>query len=76
METNQWNFPGGPVVYTPPFNGGSVGLIPSQGAKISCPSWPKHQNIKQERYYNKFNIKTFKMVHIKKILKNSALSPR
>ena len=32
-----------------------MGLIPIWGAKIPHASRPKHQNIKQKQYYNKFN---------------------
>ena len=40
-------FLGGLVVKTLPSNGGGVGLIPGQGAKIPHASQPKHQNIKK-----------------------------
>ena len=33
-----WDFPGGPVVKTPPSNSEHVGLIPGQGTKISYAS--------------------------------------
>ena len=39
------DFPGGPVVKTPPSNAGGEGSVPGQGAKISRASWlknPKH----------------------------------
>ena len=36
-------------------NAGDVGSIPGQGAKISHALRPKHQNIKQKQYCNKFN---------------------
>ena len=35
------DFPGGPVLKTPPSNAGGAGLTPSQGAKISDASGPK-----------------------------------
>ena len=38
----------------PPVNGGDMGSIPGQGAKIPRISWPKIQNI-QKQYGNKFN---------------------
>ena len=34
-----WDFPGGPVVKTPPFNAGNLGLIPDQGNKIPHARW-------------------------------------
>ena len=40
------DFPGGPVVKTPPSNAGAAGSIPGQGAKIPHASQPKHQNIR------------------------------
>ena len=48
------DFPGGPVVKTPPSNAGGAGLIPSWGAKVPHALWPKNQNIKQKQYCNKF----------------------
>ena len=42
-----------------PSNAGGAGSIPGQGAKIPHATWPKHQNIKQKQYCNKFN-KDFK----------------
>ena len=53
------DFPGSPVVKTSPSNAGSAGSIPGQGIKIPHASRPKHQNIKQKQYCNKFN-KDFK----------------
>ena len=53
------NFPGSPVVKTLPSNAGDAGSISGQGAKIPHASQPKHQNIKQKQYCNKFN-KDFK----------------
>ena len=54
-----WDFPGGPVVKTSPSNAGDVGSIPGRAAKIPHALQPKHQNIKQKQYCNKFN-KDFK----------------
>ena len=34
-----WDFPGGPVVNTLPFNAGGVGSIPGQGTKIPQATW-------------------------------------
>ena len=49
-----------------PSRAGGVGLIPGRGAKIPQASWPRNQNTKQKRYYNKFN-KDFKNgPHLKK----------
>ena len=53
------DFPGSPVVQTSPSNTGGAGSIPGQGARIPHASWPKHQNIKQKQYCNKFT-KDFK----------------
>ena len=53
------DFSGGPVVETLPATAGSVGSIPSWGAKIPHALWPKNQTIKQKQYCNKFN-KDFK----------------
>ena len=53
------DFSNSPVVKTSPFNAEGVGLITDQGAKIPHTSQPKHQNIKQKQYCNKFN-KNFK----------------
>ena len=64
------NFPGGPVVKTSPSNVGSEGSIPDQGAKIPHALWPKNQNIKQKHIVTN-SIKTFKMVHIKRIFKKN-----
>ena len=50
-----WDFPGGPVVKTLPFNAGGAGSIPDWGAKIPHALRPKNQNIKQKQYCNKFN---------------------
>ena len=49
------DFPGGPAVEISPSNAGCVGLIPGWGAKISRPSQPENQNIKQKQCCNKFN---------------------
>ena len=52
---SKWDFPGGPLVKTSLSNAGDVGSIPGWGIKIPRASWPKHQNIKQKQYWNKFN---------------------
>ena len=57
------------MVKTLPFSVGGVGSIPGLGTKIPHASQPKKQNITQKQYCNKFN-KDFKMIHIKKNLKN------
>ena len=33
-QCGTWDFPGGPVVKTPPSNAGEVGSIPGRGTKI------------------------------------------
>ena len=43
------------MVKTSPSNAGGAGSIPGWGAKIPHASWPKHQNMKQKQYCNKFN---------------------
>ena len=48
-------FRDGPVVKNPPSNAWGSGLITGQGAKIQHASGPKHQNIKHEQCWNKFN---------------------
>ena len=53
------DFPGGPVVKSPPANAEDSGSIPGQGAKIPHAWQPKDQNIKQKQYCSKFN-KEFK----------------
>ena len=63
-----WDFPGGPVGKISPSSARGVGLIPGQGANISHASWPKHQNIRQKQYYDKFN-KDFKNSPHQKYLK-------
>ena len=45
-------------------------MIPGRGAKIPHASCPKNQNIKQKQYLANFR-KTLKIVHIKKVLKDS-----
>ena len=49
------DFPGGPVVETSPSSPSSAGRVPGQGAKVPRALQPKHQNIKQKQYGNKFN---------------------
>lgn len=34
-DSPDWDFPGGPLVEKPPSNEGDIGLIPSQGTRIS-----------------------------------------
>ena len=62
-----WDFPGGPVVKTPPFNAGCVDLIPGLGAKIPHALWPKKKKKKKYktesnntgRHKNKNEVKDF-----------------
>ena len=42
------DFPGGPVVKTPPFNAAGVSSIPGWGAKIPHALWPKKPKHKTE----------------------------
>ena len=63
-------FPGGPGVKTSPSNAESAALIPGQGTKILQPCGQKKkktQNIKNRSNVITNSIKTFKMVHIKKM---------
>ena len=48
------DLPGNPVIKILPSNAGGMGLIPGWEAKILHASQPKHQNIKQKQYCNKF----------------------
>ena len=69
---NTRDFPGSPVVKT--FECGvDAGSIPGQGTKTPHALGPKHQNIRQKQYCNKFN-KDFKSHphKKKKILKKMA----
>ena len=50
-----WDFPGGPVVQTPPSNAELPGLVPGQGAKLPHASGTKK---KKERNINRSNIVT------------------
>ena len=60
------DFPGSPVAKTSLSNAEGPGLIPGGGAKILHASWPKNQN-RNNIVTN--SIKTFKIVHIKKNLR-------
>ena len=54
LKSNEWDFPGGPVVKTLPSNARDVGLIPGWGTEIPHASWPKKQNIRQKQYVTNF----------------------
>ena len=41
LESDFWDFPGGPVVKTLPSNAGGVGSITGQQAKTPHALWPK-----------------------------------
>ena len=64
LKSKAQNFPGCPMVKTPPSNVRGVGLNPGQGAEIPCALQSRYQNIKHKQYCNRFN--TLKMVHSKK----------
>jgi len=49
------DFPGGPVVKTPPSDTGAADSIPGQGSKLPHALGPEIQNIKQKPYCNEFN---------------------
>ena len=70
-KDNERGFSGGPVVKTSPSNTGGARLSPGWGAKISCCSWPKNQNIKQKQCCNKFNKDFQNGPHQKKSSKNN-----
>ena len=53
------DFSGSPVLKSLPSNAKGAGSILGQGAKITHALQPKHQDIKQKQYCNKFN-KNFK----------------
>ena len=62
------------MVKISPFNTRDVGLIPSQGAKITQASRPKKQNIKQKRFCNKFNKDFINGPHQKNNLKKKKIN--
>ena len=66
QERLSWDFPGGPAVRTSPSSAGGVGSIPGGRAKVPHASWLKNQN-RSNIVTN--SMKTFKMAHIKNILK-------
>ena len=66
-KTKGGDFPGGPVVKDSPCNEEGMDLIPGQGAKIPHILRPKHQNIKEKQYCNKFNKDSKNVVHVEKI---------
>ena len=63
------DFPGSPLVKTPPSKVGGEGLVPGLGNKIPHASQPKIQNIKQKQQCNKFNEDFKNALHLKKIFK-------
>ena len=73
-----WDFPGGPVVKTPPSSEGGTGSIPGQGAKIPHALGPKNRSIKQKKYCNKFNkdLKKKNGLHQKNFLKKERDLPK
>ena len=46
---SNWDFPGSPVVQTPPSNAGDVGSIPGWGTKIPRATWSKDKKIKWKK---------------------------
>ena len=67
LESDFWDFSGGPMVKTLPSNADGAGSIPGQGTRILHALWlqknkkqkTKKNTIKQKQYFNKFN-KDFK----------------
>ena len=59
LESDFWDFPGGPVVKTLPSNADGAGSIPGQGTGILYALWLQNKQtkrpIKQKQYFNKFN---------------------
>lgn len=56
MFKNEYrDLPGGPVGKTPPSDAAGIDVVPGQRAKIPHASQPKHQNMKQKKYCDKFN---------------------
>ena len=51
---NNWDFPGSPVVKTPPSNAEDVGSIPGQGTKIPHAMWSRDKKIKinEKKWYS------------------------
>ena len=70
LKMHHWEFCGGPVVKTLPYNGEGAGSIPGQAAKIPHALWPKNQNIKNRSKIVTNSIKTLKIVHMKKPFRN------
>ena len=60
-----WDFPGGLVVKSSPFNAGGAGSIPCWGAQIPNALQPNNQNVRQRQYCNKLN-KDLKKWSVKK----------
>ena len=69
---NFWDFPGGPVVKTSSSNAEVAGSIPGQGLRFHM---PHSQNTKTENRSSIItsSIKTFKMIHIKKVFQKKSL---
>ena len=63
-----WDFPGGPVVKTPPSNAGGTGSVPCQGAKIPHASWAKTKTLNKSNKFNKdfFSKAILDLMEIKK----------
>ena len=59
------------MVKTLPSNAGDAGSILGQRAKIPLVSWPKSQNVKHNKYCNKFNKDFRNGPYKKKILKKT-----
>ena len=54
LKSNEWDFPGGPVVKTLPSDAGDVGLIPGRGTKFHMPHG-QNQNTIWKQYCNKLD---------------------
>ena len=44
-----WDYPGGPVVKTPPSNAGGVGSIPGQGTKVPHAAGCGQKSLKKKK---------------------------
>ena len=65
LKVEPWDFPGGSMGKTSPFNAGGASVIPGQGTKIPHASWPKAKTENRSNIVTN-SIKTLKTVHIKK----------
>jgi len=53
LESDFWDFPGGPMVKTLPSNAYGVGSIPGQGTRILHALWLQKQKTKNKKNHHK-----------------------